>query len=180
MTALSPVLAAKRAKILEVLGRVGRIQGALAEFGVFRGSTLQAMALAQPRRICFGFDTFAGMPADKCQKADGHKAGDFGEVDFEAIAASMPANVRLVRGTFPESAAGVDPAQRFAFAHLDFDLYLSMKAAIAWILPRLERGGILVFDDWRKKIMPGVDAAIAEAGLHVAGLSKHQSVWIKP
>lgn len=174
---MTPVLQFKRAKLLELLGLVHLREGCIAEFGVFRGATLKALAEKCPDKRCYGFDTFAGMPAEKCQAHDGHVAGDFGEVDYEAVQASMPPNVTLKRGVFPETAEDVD--ERFCFAHVDFDLEASMADAIAWIVPRTVAGGIVVFDDWHKKTMPGVDAAIAAAGLRVLPASKHQGFWVK-
>lgn len=175
---LTPAREAKRDALLSLLGRVRHLDGCIVELGVFRGQTLHALAEACPQKQCYGFDTFEGMPAEKCLPTDGHTAGEFCETDFAAVAAAMPPNVVLRMGVFPHTAEGLDV--RVCFAHADFDLERSMSDAIAWLVPRMVPGGIVVFDDWNKKKMPGVDKAIARAGLKVTMATKHQGYWVAP
>lgn len=47
-----------------VLATRGLPEGLVAEFGVFRGSTLRRIAEALPGRTVFGFDSFEGFPED--------------------------------------------------------------------------------------------------------------------
>jgi O-methyltransferase len=175
---MNAIRLAKLQVIRQQLARVAHLPGVICEFGVFKGAVIAALALDCPLKACYGFDTFAGMPADKCLPHDGHKPGDFGTAIFERVVAAMPKNVSLIRGTFPESTAGVE-VEQVCFAHVDFDIELSMAAAIAWLMPRMVPGGMMVFDDWNKPAMPGVDIAIAKAALKVERLSKHQGLWVK-
>lgn len=150
-------------RLLDELSRAPA--GDVVELGVYRGGALEAMAKAAPHRLMYGFDTFEGMPAALWREGEPHGVGDFGDTSFEAVKASMPKNVMLVRGMFPGSAVGIDPS--IALAHVDFDWYESTRAAIDWLLPRLVPGGVIVFDDWEWKHCPGVKKAIDEAGLVV-------------
>lgn len=172
---MSEVLRLKRRTLLSRLDTVKHLDGSIVEMGVFLGKTLRALAEHCPEKQCYGFDTFEGMPVESWKATDGHKPGDFNEADYEKVAQLMPENVTLCRGIFPESAKGIDP--RVCFAHADFDLEKSMVDAIAWLMPRMVPGGMIVFDDWNKKTMPGVDNAIKAAGLKVTQAGKHQAYW---
>lgn len=173
---MQEILKIKRATVLSLLDRVKHLDGDIVELGVFRGDTLKALAEACPEKKCYGFDTFEGMPKESWNATDGHKPGDFSETSLAEVQRVMPANVRLVRGRFPDSAEVIEPS--VCFAHADFDLEKSMSDAIAWLFPRMVLGGMIVFDDWNKKKMPGVDNAIRQAGLEVTQAGKHQAYWI--
>lgn len=148
--------------------------GVVVELGVYMGGALQAMAQAAPDRVMYGFDTFEGMPAAMWRDGEPHGVGDFGDTSFDDVKAKMPANVTLVRGTFPGSADGIEPS--IALAHVDFDWYESTKAAIDWLLPKMVAGGVIVFDDWEWKHCPGVKRAIDEACLKVSA-QNNQAIY---
>lgn len=151
--------------------------GDVVELGVYMGGALQSMALVEPFRQMYGFDTFEGMPAEMWRDGEPHGIGDFRDTSFETVKASMPSNVTLVRGVFPESAAGINP--KIALAHIDFDWYESTKAAIEWVLPKMVPGGVIVFDDWEWENCPGVKQAIDEAGLTVTA-RHNQAIYRVP
>jgi O-methyltransferase len=158
--------------------RARRLDGVVVELGVYQGGALKAMAEAVPEKICFGFDTFTGQPEASWREDDYHLPGEFADTSLEAVRAVMPSNVALVPGWFPESAAGFDLP--IAFAHVDFDLQKSTEDAIAWLEPRMVKGGIVVFDDWGWKNCPGVAKAINGAGLPVVRSAVHQCYWTAP
>lgn len=162
-------------KLDRLLGELAKAPaGDVIELGVYMGGALEAMATAAPERQMYGFDTFEGMPAALWREGEPHGVGDFGDTSFEAVREKMPANVMLVRGLFPDSAAGIEPG--IALAHVDFDWYESTRAAIGWLLPRMVPGGVIVFDDWEWKHCPGVRRAIDEAGLAVTA-QHNQAVY---
>jgi hypothetical protein len=51
-----------------------------------------------------------------------------------------------------------------AFANLDMDLYQPMRDALAFILPRMVKGGVIVVDDYNDPDWPGVTKAVNELG----------------
>jgi len=158
--------------------RAQSLDGVVVELGVYQGGALKAMAEAVPAKACFGFDTFRGQPAASWRDGDVHRPGEFADTSFEAVRASMPSNVALVPGWFPDS--GADFNQVICFAHVDFDLEQSTEDAIAWLEPRMVQGGIVVFDDWGWKNCPGVAKAITRAELKVVRSATHQCYWIAP
>lgn len=151
-------------------------KGDALELGVYQGGALAAMAARAPERRVFGFDTFAGLPGEAWSDGEQHKAGEFADTSLEAVlrlVEGLP-NVVLVPGIFPESAEGIEV--RVAVAHVDFDFYESTKAAIDWLLPRMVRGGVILFDDYEWRMCPGVKRAIEEAGLPVTH-AHHQAIY---
>lgn len=168
----------KEQVILAELRSVLGIRGAVAECGVYCGSTLHAMANAATDKAVYGFDTFEGLPAEMRNDDEPHKVGDFADTSLASVAASMPANVKLVQGVFPASAAELGNT-KFAFVHLDFDFYESTRAALEWLLPRMSEGGKIVFDDYEWDHCPGVKRAIDDFGLSVKRTVPYQVVWTK-
>jgi ADP-heptose:LPS heptosyltransferase/GT2 family glycosyltransferase len=136
--------------LYRVCERVSHLPHSVAECGVYRGGSLRLIARALPDKTVWGFDTFAGMPAEMVRDFDTHSAGDFGDSSYDQVAAFLRDlnNVRLVQGVFPESFARVPPDEKFCLVHLDCDQYDSYHAALDFFLPRLVEGGFIVIDDY--------------------------------
>jgi O-methyltransferase len=114
------------------------------------------------------------------QDGEPHGVGDFRDTTLDAVRAvvSELANVELVQGVFPASAAGLKDL-RFAFVHLDLDWYRSTRDALEWLLPRMSAGGAIVLDDYGWKHCPGVKQAIEEFELEVRQTVPFQVVhWV--
>lgn len=147
----------------QTLDAVAAVPGDLAELGVYRGGAARVMAVRNPSRTVHLFDTFTGIPHDGYDADyDRHRPGEWAcplpEVKY---ALRDCENVRFHAGLFPHTAQGLEDV-RFAFVHLDADLYASTFEGLAWFWPRLEPGGVIVLDDWRAEMCPGVDRAVFE------------------
>ena len=164
--------------LLSLLETVKHLDGCVAELGVYKGGTLKAMAEAVPEKTCYGFDTWKGLPAESWQEGEGMNPGSLADVSFENVVKMLPANCKLVRGLFPQSAEGID--EQFCFAHADLDYEISTEDAIAWLKPRMVSGGVIVFDDYREIGFPGIERAINAAGLKVVESVRYQCYWIAP
>jgi hypothetical protein len=160
--------------------RAAGTPGSVAEVGVYRGGSLDLLAEVFHDRRIYGFDTFAGMPPAQ-HGFELHKQGDFADTSYEGLRdhfAKMRVNVSLVRGLFPGSAAGLE--ERYCFVHLDGDYYQTTADGISYFFPRLNRGGLIVFDDYTWQHCPGVQKAVDEfvsaqtAGVRGARLGEHQ------
>lgn len=172
--------AEKLAAMRTVLARVAGVSGVAAECGVYKGGTLRMIAQACPDRPVYGFDTFTGLPQEMWQDGEPHGVGDFRDTALDEVRAvvSELANVELVQGVFPASAADL-AALRFAFVHLDLDWYRSTRDALEWLLPRMSQGGAIVLDDYGWKHCPGVKQAIEELALAVEVTVPFQVVhWV--
>jgi hypothetical protein len=168
----------KLSSLLSLLDSVKHLDGAIAELGVYQGGALKALAGECPGKAVLGFDTFAGQPAQSWREGDFHRPGEFSDTSLEKVRFWMPANVKLKPGLFPDSTFGVD--EDFCFAHVDFDLEKSTEDAIEWLRPRMVPGGLIVFDDYRWQNCPGVEKAIARAGLDVVESAPCQCYWRAP
>jgi O-methyltransferase len=149
------------------LRQATRLDGGFVECGVFRGGTALLAALVLKDRAARGplhlFDSFAGMPPTTAG-VDRHRAGDFSTTSLEAVKkllADFP-NVVFHPGFIPGTFAGVD-LPRIAWAHVDVDIYQSVKDCIAWIYPRLVPGGFMIFDDYGFPSCAGERRAVDEA-----------------
>jgi hypothetical protein len=165
------------------------VPGDIIELGVFGGLSLVLLARAQTfdpkghdRRIV-GFDSFEGLPAS----ADVHarwKPGDCARnlLAHPALAVGARVTPDAVRalfdaaglaapdihqGLFADVLPGVIPSRypAIALAHVDCDLYESTRDALDGIVPALQDGTVLLFDDWfhyKGHPMKGEARALAE------------------
>lgn len=157
----------ERAWVLYLLARQAlSLGGAFYEAGVFRGGT--ALMLADLIRSAGGarplhlFDTFAGMPQTDPGR-DIHRAGDFADTSLDGVRRTVGADafIHYHPGYVPDTFAGRE-ADRIAFAHVDLDIYKSIKDSCEFIFPRLLPGGFMVFDDYGFMSCPGARQAVDE------------------
>ncbi len=144
------------ADIQRLAGWVAGTPGDFAEIGVYKGDAFRkvvAEASAQGK-TAHAFDSFEGMdtpgPEDGDEypkgKLDVGGAGRFLQImkehglDEEAF--------RIWAGFIPACFEEVGDAIRFSFVILDVDHYQPTVDALAWVWPRLNRGGILALDDF--------------------------------
>lgn len=155
------------------------VPGAFAELGVWRGNSAKAIHALAPARRFYLFDTFEGFDA-----AD---AGDsrsimvhFRDTSAARVRAFIgpAADLRIVPGRFPETAAAVPAEERFAFVQIDCDLYAPTLAALEFFYPRMAPRGLVVVHDYASGRWPGVARAVdeflagrPEALLHVPDVS---------
>jgi hypothetical protein len=121
----------------------GPVDGIIAEFGVFRGESINRLAaLAHPREI-YGFDSFEGLP----EPWVGAPQGAF---SLKGRLPPVKPNVTLIKGwfeqTLPPFLAG-HPGRPVAYLHIDSDLYSSCKTVLQACAPRIVPGTVIVFDE---------------------------------
>ncbi|MGD0300532.1 MAG: TylF/MycF/NovP-related O-methyltransferase [Bryobacteraceae bacterium] len=129
--------------------------GDIIEIGVWRGGTGCLMAkrakLAGLLATVYLCDTFQGVV--KAGSSDRHYAGgehaDTSEATVTGLAHRLGLdNIKIVRGIFPEETGHQLANASFRLCHIDVDVYDSGRDILAWIWPRLTRGGMVVFDDY--------------------------------
>ncbi len=135
---------------------VRRVYGSLAEVGVYRGDTARLIHHYLPHRPLHLFDTFKGF-----HKRDTDSEA---EVTGNAVASGqfLDTSVALVRdridpqngnvvfhpGVFPESCEASIRRERFAFVHLDADLYRPTLAGLEFFYPLVVPSGYIVVHDY--------------------------------
>lgn len=163
----------------ELVRRVARQGGTIAECGVYLGSTLLGMAnelqrLGAADWHIIGFDSFAGFPEPAAQDAlpDGTyhartRRGVFNDASYEGLSRRIKAlgfvdRITLVKGYFENTLAAWP--REYSLVHLDCDLYDSYRTCMAFFYPRLRPGGFMVFDeyDFSAGVYPGAQRAIDE------------------
>lgn len=125
-----------------------KIEGSVAEVGVFRGEFAQYINAAFPDRKCYLFDTFEGF--DETEAEEEIERGHTGEamvsvykdtsVDVVMKKMRHPEMVEIRKGLFPETLNGLD--EPFAFVSIDVDFEKSMYDCLEYFYPRVARGGI--------------------------------------
>jgi hypothetical protein len=149
------------------------IQGAIVECGVWRGGMMMAAALALKQlgrtdRELRLFDTFAGMvePGELDKDARGNSAGvsfrkaekkgagvDWCFASVDEVKANMSTTgypvekMFFVEGKVEDTIPGQAP-DRISVLRLDTDWYESSLHEMVHLFPRLQRGGILILDDY--------------------------------
>jgi hypothetical protein len=133
---------------------------AMAEVGVFQGSSARIICEAKRERPLHLFDTFSGLPQPGERDKRLLKRGQY-SASLTAATSLLRAysGVHLHPGEFPASAIGMEDVQ-FGFVHLDADLYASTLASLEFFYPRMAPGGIILTHDY--STLPGVAQAFAD------------------
>jgi O-methyltransferase len=153
------LLPGEACQIMSAIDAVKKIPGEMAELGVASGASAMLITSRAPGRILHLFDTFEGLPTPTRADSPRFKKGQY-RYSFEEVQQYLQSdNVRFHRGMFPQTTVGLSET-RFAFVHLDADLYESTKAGLEWFYPRLNKGGILICHDYHTAT--GVNRAFEE------------------
>jgi FKBP-type peptidyl-prolyl cis-trans isomerase 2 len=141
---------------------VATLRGDIAEIGVYKGGTakLLARSFESTGKLVHLFDTFSGMPESDAAR-DFHGAGDFGDTSLEQVRNFLSdcGNIRFHQGFFPDTSKPVED-KTFCIVHVDVDIYQSALDCCSFFYPRLEKGGIMVFDDYGFVACPGIKIAV--------------------
>jgi Macrocin-O-methyltransferase (TylF) len=123
--------------------------GLFAEFGVWRGKTINVIAaLVGNQATVHGFDSFEGLPEDWNGWNGKYRKGTF---HMKGALPKVRPNVVLHKGWFDETVpkfAAEHPGTPVAFLHIDCDLYSSTKAIFDSLGDRLRPGSVIVFDEY--------------------------------
>jgi O-methyltransferase len=147
---------------------VANIDGDVAECGVRQGrSTLFMLTADEGRRQYHLFDSFAGLsaPGEQDRRSDGSHGWKEGDLSTEEEVArrnlSEFDNVTFHVGWIPDTLPVVENS-RFAFVHIDVDLYEPTRDALAFFFDRLQPHGMIVCDDYGSARCPGARKAFDE------------------
>ena len=140
------------------------LPGDVAEVGVYKGGTarLLAKALESTGKTVHLFDTFSGIPSSDPGR-DIHKTGNFSDTSLESVEAYLRdcGNVRFYQGLFPDTAKPLEET-RFCLVHIDVDIYRSAMECCKFFYPRMQNGGMMIFDDYGIHDCPGIKMAVDE------------------
>lgn len=125
--------------------RVAGRTGLFAEFGVWKGRSINHIAGRIKPSTIFGFDSFEGLQEDWAGWTEAK-----GAFDLKGKPPRVEANVRLVKGRFEDTLPGflAENPLSFSFIHIDCDTNEAARTVLGLVGPRLQVGTILVFDEY--------------------------------
>jgi len=153
--------AARNAAVLEL---------PMLEAGSYRGGSAWFLANAVRERLGHelpleAVDTFAGHPSESISSQDHayHGPGRFGDVSYERVRDYLSefALATVHKGEF-SAVAPTLPHGQYGLAHLDMDLYLPTREALAFCASRMPAGAVIVVDDYGSPKSPGIRQAVEE------------------
>jgi len=143
-----------------------KIDGSVAELGVYRGDFAEKINKAFPDRKIYLFDTFEGFNEKDVEIETSFKHSkkqhDFSKTNEEIVLKKMKFrdNCIIRKGYFPETANGIE--DKFVFVSIDVDLYNPIYNGLKYFYPRLVKGGYIFVHDYNdnQNLYVGTRAAV--------------------
>jgi len=130
------------------------LEGDFAECGIYKGGTAYLISLilkdnSNHQKTLHLFDTFSGMPKSANEDESHHKEGDYDDTSVDAVKEYLSdySFVEFHPGLIPETFEAVTN-KKFAFVHIDVDIYQSIQDCCKFFYERMTKGGIMIFDDY--------------------------------
>lgn len=139
------------------------VRGDVAELGVYQGNTATMLANMARRMgtTAWLLDTFEGFNPDDLMGTDAGHRMQFADTSLEAVRALVgEANVRYVKGYFPQSASQMPDDLAFSLVHIDCDLYGPIMHGLNYFYPRVLPGGYLIVHDYAALAWRGAEQAV--------------------
>lgn len=121
-------------------------QGIIAEFGVFKGKSINYFAKRCPNAQVYGFDSFLGLEEDWSGWI--LPAGWF---STNGVMPKCESNVKLYKGWFTETVPTFQTElgnKVISLLHIDSDTYKPAKYVLNALVKNLRPGSIIVFDEY--------------------------------
>ena len=157
----------RRFMLYQIMRLVENVPGDTVECGSLEGAGSYLMLLMnnqsmQHSRWHHIFDSFEGLSRPESVDGEHWSEGDL-SVSMEKVKSNLSISdrVSLYKGWIPSRFREVDD-KRFAFVHIDVDLYQPTRDSIEFFYSRLNDGGIILCDDYGSGLCPGATRAIDE------------------
>lgn len=125
----------------------------------------------------YALDSFEGMPASDWD-IDYHTAGDFGDVDLNEIKSYVKkiglTNIEFVKGYFEDTEYILKQIKNISLAHIDCDIYSSVKFSYESVMPYVVNEGYIIFDDPLASSCLGANEVVEEIVIRQDGLNSEQ------
>ena len=187
----------------ELYKAIVNVPGDLVEFGVYKGcsairlATFRDLVENQSKRKIYLFDAFGEFPRDNFSLDSDSKYVDRFEQQggnglshsdiYTIFKHKNISNVECIKGDVFDTVPNFlmnNKHLRFAYAHLDLDVYEPTKLCLELLWPCMSPGGLIVFDDFNG--FEGATRAIEEfisshpsVSLHIGAFTKSPSYIIK-
>ncbi len=119
------------------------------EFGVYTGGSINLFSkqLKNINGNISGFDTFEGLTEDWLT----HVFFPKGSLSLNNKLPKVEKNVQLIKGKIQDTLdffLNENSKKKVVFAHMDMDTYTSTKYALSKIKPFLQKGSVILFDEF--------------------------------
>lgn len=153
------------------------VPGAFAEVGVYQGETAKMIHHMDPSRRFHLFDSFQGFDSKdlalETGKDEKYNTENFSDTELPLVKDFINGNENILfhPGYFPESTGNISE-EKYAFVHIDADLYQPTLAALHYFYPKLSPGGMMMVHDYNhtwegvvraiREFMPSIPESLAE------------------
>lgn len=145
--------------------RKRKLNGSVAEVGVFKGEFAQYINVAFPDSKLYLFDTFEGFDAKEAlQEVKNGNCSDsfvqaYKNTNIAKVLNKMKYlnNIEVKQGFFPDSLDGLE--DMFQFVSIDVDFEESIYNALVYFYPRMIEGGYIFVHDYNSDLR-GVEKAV--------------------
>lgn len=153
--------------VYQLVRLVQNIAGDTVECGVFKGPSSYLICHSNQhnqthKKFHYMFDSYEGLsnPGDNDGEHWSEGNLSFSMEDLEKTFEEFE-NKKFMKGWIPTRFDEVNE-KRFSFVHIDVDLYEPTRNSIEFFYPRMNKGGILLCDDYMYNTCPGATKAVDE------------------
>ena len=135
------------------------ICGDIVELGCHRGNIAKILSYITNKKI-YVYDSFEGLPKND----EGHKENILKTSVQLLVQNFRKDNIKtpIIRKSFFENLTEKDMPEKISFAHLDGDLYTSIKQSLKLVYNKMSINGIILIDDYGHSEWQGVKKAVDE------------------
>lgn len=161
-------------KFKELYDKIKDVEGDIVECGVAYGGSLFILGALMKEegknRKLYGLDSFEGFPEPTAEDISEYRVISKGEYRdtseesvnklFQALSLQEPI---LIKGYLEKTAKSLkNKVDKIAFLHVDVDLYSAYKVTLKELFGKVEKGGIVLFDEYNEPKFPGATKAVNE------------------
>ncbi|MRX26740.1 TylF/MycF/NovP-related O-methyltransferase [Kangiella sp. HZ709] len=119
--------------------------GDIYEFGTYRGRSTIILSQLFPEKKIYSFDSFEGLPEQWTPSEGPGSYSTKGEMPLVSLS-----NVKYVKGWYKDTLPEFFSTQRTmaSLIHIDCDLYSSTIQALEELKPVIQKGTLIIFDDF--------------------------------
>lgn len=162
----SPESFERKYNLKELIKLTEHIDGDTVELGVYKGySSYLILQSIQGKKKHHMFDSWDGLPAPKKNDGEYWQKGDLiSSLDeCKELLEKYDEDKKIYyQGWIPETFKKIDNKIKFSFIHFDLDLYEPTMFGLQYFYNKLNKGGLMLFDDYTFKTCPGVKLAVDE------------------
>jgi len=131
------------------------------------------LSAEKKERTFYGLDSFKGFPCPSQEDASyrNPKKGEWSGTSQDDITSILKRaglngkfiknKIKFIEGFFEHTLGSFNPP-KIALLHVDVDLYSSYKIVLEKLFPYVQKGGVVLFDEYNLDRWPGATKAINE------------------